>query len=227
MLRRGHENVYFHVVGGFDESVLDVSELEGRIFFYGKQQGEWFDYFYQDKDAILSPNVPDVLAPGAFDGFPTASCTEAALREVAILATDPLQMNEGRFVQGEEIDILPHEAELWTEKVEYYLQNPAKLRDLAKGSARAVRRIYSVEKQIRPRVALLQQELERARSKRKELTKRLQQFSKLKNVQYKVLGRDGTYEKELQKGSFNIYLDGDLFKATIIFPEADCRQEKE
>lgn len=201
-LRRGHDNVYFHVVGGFDESVLDVSELEGRIFFYGKQQGEWFDYFCQDKDAILSPNVPDVLAPGAFDGFPTASCTEAALREVAILATDPLQMNEGRFVQGEEIDILPHEAELWTEKVEYYLQNPAKLRDLAKGSARAVRRIYSVEKQIRPRVALLQQELERARSKRKELTKRLQQFSKLKNVQYKVLGRDGTYEKELQKGSF-------------------------
>ena len=77
-----------------------------------------------------------------------------------------------------------------------------RLRDLAKGSARAVRRIYSVEKQIRPRVALLQQELERARSKRKELTKRLQQFSKLKNVQYKVLGRDGTYEKELQKGSF-------------------------
>ena len=47
-LRRGHDNVYFHVVGGFDESVLDVSELEGRIFFYGKQQGEWFDYFYQD-----------------------------------------------------------------------------------------------------------------------------------------------------------------------------------
>ena len=32
---------------------------------------------------------------------------------------------------------------------------------------------------------------------------------------------------ELQKGSFNIYLDGDLFKATIIFPEADFRQEKE
>ena len=26
---------------------------------------------------------------------------------------------------------------------------------------------------------------------------------------------------ELQKGSFNIYLDGDLFKVTIIFPEAD------
>lgn len=32
---------------------------------------------------------------------------------------------------------------------------------------------------------------------------------------------------ELQKGSFNIYLDGDLFKATIIFPEADFGQEKE
>ncbi len=32
---------------------------------------------------------------------------------------------------------------------------------------------------------------------------------------------------ELQKGSFNIYLDGDLFKATIIFPEADFRQEIE
>ena len=67
------------------------------------------------------------------------------MREVAILATDPLQMNEGRFVQGEEIDILPHEAELWTEKVEYYLQNPAKLRDLAKGSPRGAQNLLCGE----------------------------------------------------------------------------------
>lgn len=32
---------------------------------------------------------------------------------------------------------------------------------------------------------------------------------------------------ELQKGSFNIYLDGDLFKVTIIFPEADSTPEKD
>ncbi len=31
---------------------------------------------------------------------------------------------------------------------------------------------------------------------------------------------------ELQKGSFNIYLDGDLFKATIIFPEADSGRKR-
>ena len=30
---------------------------------------------------------------------------------------------------------------------------------------------------------------------------------------------------ELQKGSFNIYLDGDLFKVTIIFPEAEEKNE--
>lgn len=32
---------------------------------------------------------------------------------------------------------------------------------------------------------------------------------------------------ELQKGSFNIYLDGDLFKATIIFPEAEEKTNRD
>ena len=32
---------------------------------------------------------------------------------------------------------------------------------------------------------------------------------------------------ELQKGSFDIYLDGDLFKVTIIFPEASSKEPKE
>ena len=59
---RNHENVYFHVVGGFDENDLDVSSLKGHITFYGKQHADWFDVFYQDKDLIVSPNVPDVLA---------------------------------------------------------------------------------------------------------------------------------------------------------------------
>ena len=30
----------------------------------------------------------------------------------------------------------------------------------------------------------------------------------------------------LQKGTFDIYLDGDLFKVTVTFPEADSNEEK-
>ncbi len=183
-----HENVYFHVVGGFDENDLDVSSLKGHITFYGKQHADWFDVFYQDKDLIVSPNVPDVLAPGAFDGFPTASCTEAALRGVAMFVTDPLEMNEGHFAPGQEIEIVPHDAAEIAARLEYYLEHPDQLRALAEGGANAVRRIYSAERQIKPRIALVGQEMEEARREQADLPAKIQQTGRIKTWAYRVFG---------------------------------------
>lgn len=199
LLHRTHENVYFHVVGGFDEKVLDVSELGDHIRFYGAHRGAWFDTFYQDKDAIVSPNVPDVLAPGAFDGFPTASCTEAALRDVALFVTDPLDMNEGRFAPGEEIEIIPHDAQVVARLFEEYLRDPERLSALARGSAAAVRRIYSADRQIRPRVELLRREMERARQDREKIRTELSRGGRAQSVEYQVFGTNGQGESRLLK----------------------------
>jgi hypothetical protein len=53
---------------------------------------------------------------GNFDGFPTGACVEAALCEVAIMATDALQQNPG-FVDQQSILLLDHDGEPLPEQI--------------------------------------------------------------------------------------------------------------
>jgi glycosyltransferase involved in cell wall biosynthesis len=71
ILSNRHSDVEFHVVGPFDQSDADVGDLAGRIRFHGVRPTSFFPSFYAGMDIILSPNTHSVLAPGAFDGFPT------------------------------------------------------------------------------------------------------------------------------------------------------------
>lgn len=76
--------IRFHVVGPFDDQDMDVSSLKDRISFCGTQGRKFFTEFYSRMDIIVSPNIPFALFPGAFDGFPTGCCMEAALSGVAV-----------------------------------------------------------------------------------------------------------------------------------------------
>ncbi|UWG96663.1 hypothetical protein LPY66_17540 [Dehalobacter sp. DCM] len=82
-LARSAENIRSHVVGNFDRSDIDVSELGDRIIFYGLRNKSFFPTFYSGIDLIVSPNLPFVLIPGKnYDGFPTGCCIDAALHNV-------------------------------------------------------------------------------------------------------------------------------------------------
>jgi glycosyltransferase involved in cell wall biosynthesis len=153
-----HSNIQFHVVGGFTESDISLGEIENRVSFYGLQKPEWFDDFYTDKDIILSPNIPFRLHDGSFDGFPTASCTEAGLRNVALFCTDELNQNI-KFSHGEDIVIVPYNSDRIVESIEYYYANPLSLKQLAERGAAKIRETYSYENQILPRIKILEQEL--------------------------------------------------------------------
>lgn len=168
------DNIRFHVVGGFDASVLDVSALGDRITFYGKQPPEWFEKFYQDKDIILSPNIHNKLAAGSFDGFPTASCTEAALCETAMFCTDLLKMNDGYFVPGEEIVILDHDVDDVVEKVSYYHDHPFELKELCIKGKEKVKALYAYGQQMKPRISLLNEEIAASDENEKEIFKKYQ-----------------------------------------------------
>ena len=119
---------------------------------------EWFDEFYRDKDIILSPNVPFILLPGTFDGFPTGTAVDAALRKTAVFATDDLQLNT-TFIDGQDLVIIPHDAGRIVETIEHYYQRPDALKTLAEMGARRVRELYSHESQIAPRLAVLKEQL--------------------------------------------------------------------
>ena len=152
-----HSNINFHVVGNFSEADIPINGLEGRLTFYGFQKLDWYDKFSIDKDIILSPNIPFVLSKGAFDGFPTGSCVEAGLRKVAVFCTDELKLNN-YFIDNEEIVIIPHDADRIVRIIEAFYKNPDKLRSIAEKGATKMREFYSYERQMLPRIKLLESE---------------------------------------------------------------------
>ncbi len=159
-----HENVRFHVVGGFTAAEIPLNGVANSITYYGLQKPEWFDDFYLDKDIILSPNLPFKLAEGYFDGFPTASCTDAGVRKVAMFCTDELHLNV-KFTHGKDIVIIPSDVEKIVDKITHFCSNPAILKDIAENGARTIREVYSYENQVIPRIKILEEELEKERIK--------------------------------------------------------------
>jgi len=159
-LSRLYPNIHFHVVGGFDETVFDISEIKDRITFYGVRKTDWFDDFYRSIDIILSPNIHTIQTNGVFDGFPTASCVDAGIRKTAIFCTDELHLNNQYFIDGEEIVIVPHNAENITEIIATYYRDPQKLKGISINGRKKILQLYSYESQISPRVRLLKNEIE-------------------------------------------------------------------
>ena len=116
-------NIHFHIVGSFTKEDIDVSEIKNNIFFYGKQNCDWLTRFYQDKDIIISPNIPFVLTKGSFDGFPTGSVIEAGYQGVAMLVTDELNMNNNMFINNQELIIIRPNIEDIVNKILYLYNN--------------------------------------------------------------------------------------------------------
>jgi lipopolysaccharide transport system ATP-binding protein len=95
---------------------------------------------------------------GNFDGFPTGACVEAALCEVAIMATDALQQNPG-YVDQQSILLLDHDGLPLAEQIENALRHlaahPEQLSQVANACQRLTRTLYAPERQIATRQAIL------------------------------------------------------------------------
>ena len=163
-LYQRHKNIKFHVVGyGFDENTLDISELKPAINFYGLQCSDFFLKFYRDKDIICSPNKPFILFPGAYDGFPLGTCCDAMSQHVACFMSDELKCNQGRYVNKVDAEILPPDADAYAKRIEYYIDNPSKLIEMAENGAKKVKKFHSYEAEIAPRIDLMKKLIEEER----------------------------------------------------------------
>jgi glycosyltransferase involved in cell wall biosynthesis len=153
-LAKSHSDIFFHVVGSFDSSDMDVSDIADRIRFYGTQNTSFFSNFYSQMDMILSPNVPFVLAPNAFDGFPTGSSVEAGLCGVPIFCTDVLKQNT-MFQDGKDIVIISTDINEICHIVDYYYQNSDSLYTMSHHARESLDRLFGFKAQIQPRIDLL------------------------------------------------------------------------
>jgi glycosyltransferase involved in cell wall biosynthesis len=146
-LSKVSEDIRFHVVGGFDENDIEISDFRDKITFYGRQYQEFFPQFYSKVDILLSLERPFILHSGSFDGFPTTSAVQTALNGVAVFATDTLNQNDG-FKNGEDIVILPQNIVGIVETIIYYYNNVDKLYELSKKCKEAFTKVYSMENQL-------------------------------------------------------------------------------
>lgn len=153
-LTRKYRNIKFHIIGGFDEDDIDVSELKGRIKFYGIKTSDWLHDFYKNMDIIISPNRPFKLSEGSFDGFPTGSCTEAMISGVTLLCTDELKLNI-KFKDKKDLIIIKPEASDIIEKIEELYNNPKQIINIAKNGRNKANQIYARENQLEPRIGLI------------------------------------------------------------------------
>src|ERR1044072_1269814 len=153
-LSRAHDDIRFHVVGPYDETDIDVAELDGRIQFYGARSTDFFPEFYSRMDLMLAPTAPFLLLPGAFDGFPPGGCIEAGLCGVAIFCTDALQQNV-TFKDGEEIVIITRDAQSICESIEHYYADYDGLILLAERGQRAFHAAFGIEMQLEKRLRVL------------------------------------------------------------------------
>ena len=157
VLCKKYDNIYFHVIGNYDKSIINVNSIEKHIKFYGTLEKEKFDSFFMDKDIILSPNRPGILAKGAFDGFPTASCTEAGVRKVVMVCSDELNMCEDYYNDNENIVIIKNDVNDIVKKLENLYNHPEKIEKIAENGRKRIIDLYSYDSQMKPRINLLKE----------------------------------------------------------------------
>jgi len=155
-----YDNMHFHVVGGFDEDVIDVTALAGRVTFHGTKHQRWLRAFFENIDIIISPTLPYILSDGSFDGFPTGSCVEAALSKVAVFSTDELCLNQGYFKDGEEIVIINPDIDYIIGCIDFYVKQPELLKTLSEAGYHRAKALFNYDAQIAPRIKILQKILE-------------------------------------------------------------------
>lgn len=158
-LSRMYRDVFFHVVGGFDESDMDVSCIRDRIQFHKPQHTDFFPPFYSRMDIILSPNAPFQLAPGAFDGFPLSCCIEAGFCGVAIFCTDILKEN-AVFKDREELVIIDRDIDSICGLISEYRTDYQELCSLARRGQQALLSVFGQKTQVEARVQVLAGEIE-------------------------------------------------------------------
>lgn len=157
------KDLRLHVVGDYQAEDIDLGATGTAFTFYGKQPQAFFANFYPRMDAIVSFNRPFTLVPGAFDGFPTGACLEAAFRGVANIINDPLDLNVD-FQDGRDLLLLDDDFERSLSRIRHLLSNPGELTALGEGSCNAFRRVMNINRQLWLRTKIIADELQKHQS---------------------------------------------------------------
>ncbi len=155
LLSQKYSEVHFHVIGGFNVNDIELNSLATKFTFYGYKKYEELQSIFLRMDFILSPNRPDTLHPGFFDGFPLGTVVEAALCGVIPLLTDELKQNDA--FNNDEVFICQPNANSFFQQLEKLLI--ADLKVISSKVQRRFREIYSNDTQLVKRINFLKKHI--------------------------------------------------------------------
>lgn len=161
-------DVRFHIVGDWTPSDVPLGLAAEATTFYGMLTNDKLCELYVNIDMLISPNIPYSLTPGNFDGFPTASASEAALAGVVLAASDPLKLNH-LFEPGRDFILLERdirsikkaEVKAAAAKVMEIAGDPKRLAEMSAATHDAFQENLGPKAQVEPRVAFLRRALAR------------------------------------------------------------------
>jgi glycosyltransferase involved in cell wall biosynthesis len=152
-LSKKNDDIRFHVVGGFDQNDIDITDIKDKITFYGYKKPDYLVDFYPKMDIFLAQNRNGILYDGSFDGFPLG--IDAGYCGVALFVGDPLHMNN-QYKENEDIVIVDNDIEATVKKIFYYYQNLGKLYKLAEKGAHRTQVLFDIDHQIDQRIKVFQ-----------------------------------------------------------------------
>lgn len=155
ILLKDSDNYRFHVVGGFNEDDIDISDIKSHFKYYGYLNIEKLREFYKEMHIILSPNRSNILANGAFDGFPTAAVIEAGLANTVMILTDDLQQNFF-FEDKKDCIFVKNNACEIAEIIEDLSKNGLKSSSMAENGSSKLSLKLNIESQFNPRFQLIE-----------------------------------------------------------------------
>lgn len=158
LLNTKYDFIKFHIIGGFDETDIDVTDLQSNISFYGYQNFEGLTEIFKNIDIIVSPNKPFYLGKGSFDGFPLGTVVEAVLNGSVAMVTDKLNQNTV-FENNQEIIIIESNAQEIEKEIIKLINNPEKMYSISKNGILKFNEIYSNKIQMNPRIELIKNEM--------------------------------------------------------------------
>lgn len=148
----------FHVIGNFDRNDVPENLKVESLIFYGLQPKEIIEEIMMEIDIVISPNRPNVLGKGFFDGFPLAASALCGFLGVPLMLTDHL--NENTFLtNNEDFFLINTNVEEIVTKIEEIIKKPEVLKKISEKSKNKFAEFYSVRNQLESRLELIKRNL--------------------------------------------------------------------
>jgi hypothetical protein len=155
------QNILPIVIGNFSDDDLEIKELRNKIIFKGVLNEVAYQKELETTHVLISPNKPNILAPGAFDGFPLSTAVAASLANNVLFLTDHFNESEKiGFMDTIDYFKLTNSLEDNVILIKKVISNMSLMKEISQNGKNKILNLYNFNNQIQPRIEFLKKCLE-------------------------------------------------------------------